>query len=445
MKAEAAAATRELGAWVTDLHWDKVPDRVQRRLGLVLLDSLGVTIVGARQAEQRALMAAWPVSPGRSPVLGGGSSTSVETAAWLNAMALVRLELDEGHKFAAGHPLAHGLPAVLALAAELGSAGVDTAAALLATYEVGARFGRATRLNPGSHPHGSWGVAGAAAGCARLLGLDAEAVAAAIDTGAGLPVAGHFDSALDGNPVRDAWMAASNLSGLAAARMAAAGVARCTGTAALSLGGLLGTFDPSALTDELGDRWDVELGYFKRHASCSFTHPAADAALRLREEIGLDAVGRIDSVVVETHRLAAGLDRTRWDERLAALFSIPFVVASALIHGQVGPSVSEPEFLFHPEVAGLAAKVSVQRADDLDARLPSERATRVRLTVDGMSRQVEVPNPIGDAAYHPLDEEQVLRLLTDLLDDPATVRAVHEVATGLPGCADVAPLLQRLA
>ena len=103
-----------------------------------------------------------------------------------------------------------------------------------------------------------------------------------------MPIAGHFASALDGNPVRDAWMSASNLSGLAAARMAAAGIARNTGTAATSLGELLGTFDPAALTAELGERWDVRNGYFKRHASCSFTHPVADAVLELRP----DAAGR---------------------------------------------------------------------------------------------------------------------------------------------------------
>ena len=79
-------------------------------------------------------------------------------------------------------------------------------------------------------------MAGAAAGCARLLGLDAAAVAAAIDTGAGMPVAAHFSSALDGNAVRNAWMGASNLSGLAAARLAAGGWRACTGTAASSLG-----------------------------------------------------------------------------------------------------------------------------------------------------------------------------------------------------------------
>ncbi|MCP2353565.1 2-methylcitrate dehydratase PrpD [Nonomuraea thailandensis] len=402
-----------------------------------------MTMVGARQPEQHELVRAWRPPEGPAPVVGGGRTTSVEAAAWLNAMALVRLEMDEGHKFAAGHPLAHGLPAVLALAADLGSSGEDTVAALVATYEVAARFGRATRLRSGFHPHGSWGVAGAAAGCARLLGLDAAAVAAAIDTGAGLPIAGHFSSALDGNPVRDAWMAASNLSGLAAARMAAAGVARCTGTAASSLGELVGSFDPLALDDALGERWDIELGYFKRHASCSFTHPVADAALELRA--GLADPTDVDEVMVETHFLASGLDRTYWNERLGALFSIPFVVAAALVHGRVDPSVSAPEHLHDPRVRELAGKVTVRRADDLDARLPGERAARVRLTAGGRTHQAEVPNPVGDAAYRPLSEQDVLALLAELLGDRIAVRTVHEVARELPACEDVTSTLQRLA
>ena len=249
---EAREATRALGAWASGVQWDAVDDVVRERLTLVLLDSLGVTLVGSRLPEQQALVEAWRPGAGPAPLVGSGRTTGVEAAAWLNATAMVRLELDEGNKYAAGHPAAHGLWGVLALAADLDSSGADTAAALLVAYEVAARFGRATRLRPGAHPHGSWGVAGAAAGCARLLGLDAAAVAAAIDTGAGMPVAAHFSSALDGNEVRNAWMGASNLAGLAAARLAAAGGAQCTGTAASSLGDRLGTFDPAALTDGLG-------------------------------------------------------------------------------------------------------------------------------------------------------------------------------------------------
>ncbi|WBB75886.1 MmgE/PrpD family protein [Micromonospora sp. WMMD1128] len=437
------AAVARLGAWTAGLRWADVPDAARDQLGLVLLDSLGVTAVGARQAEQRALAAAWRPGPGPAPLVGGGATTTVEAAAWLNATAMARLELDEGHKYAKGHPAAHGLPAVLALAADLGAPGPETMTALLAAYEVAARFGRATNLRSGLHPHGSWGVAGAAAGCARLLGLSGEGVAAAIDAGAGLPVAGHFASALDGNPVRDAWLGASNLSGLAAARMAAAGVARNTGTPAVSLGDVLGRFDPAPLTDGLGTRWDVRLGYFKRHAACSFTHPAADAALLLRAD-GL-ALDTVEEILVETHSLAGGLARTTWDSRLAALFSTPFVVAAALVHGAVDPAVSAEGRRDDPRVRELAGRVVLRVAPDLDARLPDERAARVTVRrVGAPPRVIEVPNPVGDAAHHPMAEGDVLALLGRLLDAD-TVGIVREVAAGLAGSADVGPDLRRLA
>lgn len=440
----ARSAAAALGEWVADLKWTHVPADAQDRLQLVLLDSLGVTVLGAGQPEQRALVEAWRPRPGPSALFGTGRTTTVEAAAWLNASALVRLELDEGHKLAKGHPSAHALPAVLALAGDLGSSGADTAAALMAAYEIAARFGRATSLRAGAHPHGSWGVAAAAAGCARLLGLSAEQIAAAVDTGAGLPIAGHFASALDGNPVRDAWMAASNASGLAAARMAAAGVARNTGTAATSLGGLLGTFDPAALVEGLGTRWDVRHGYFKRHASCSFTHPVADAVLAMRPSLPEDSAD-IDEVLVETHSLGAGLARRTWDSRLAALFSIPFVVAAAVVHGHVRPDVSSRSGLVDARVVALATRVSVRRAGDLDARLPNERAARVTIRTGGSELVVEVPNPVGDAAHQPLTEDGIVALLTDWLGDPPTVTALRDVAGRLPDVPDVRPLLQRLA
>ncbi len=441
----AIDATRQLGTWAAALRWDDVPQVAQGRLRLILIDTLGVMAVGAREPEQQRLVAAWHPASGPAPLVGANRLTTTEAAAWLNATALVRLELDEGHKYAKGHPAAHGFPAVLALAAETNATGPDTMAALVICYEVAARFGRATRLRPGTHPHGSWGVAGAAAGCARLLALRPDQVAAAIDTGSGMPIAGHFSSALDGNPVRDAWMSASNMSGIAAARMAVADIARNTGTAALSLGELLGEFDPGALTDALGERWDLTSGYFKRHASCSFTHPAVDAALAIREAMTPAQVASIDEIRVETHTLAAGLGRTEWNERLSALFSTPFVVAAALYHGNVHPAVSSEEQLQNPAVKALAAKVTIIRSDEFDARLPHERAARVTIRIGESEHVVDVPNPIGDSAYHPMGESEILSLLHSLLGDSAAVETIRSVVNALPSSQETMPLLQQLA
>ena len=445
VQAAAARETAALGEWVAALAWADVPASVSRRLRLVLVDLLGVAALGAQDPDQRRLVRAWDLLPGPAPVMGAGATTSVEAAAALNATALVRLELDEGNKYARGHPAAHGFPAVLALASALDAPGPDLLAALLAAYEVASRFGRATQLHAGLHPHGSWGVPGAAAGCARLLGLGPAATAAAIDAGSGMPVAAHFASALDGNRVRDSWVSAANLSGLCAARMARAGLASNTGTAARTLGEILGSFDPAELTAGLGQRWDVQLGYFKQHAACSFTHPAADAVLALRASGSLADPDRVDEVTVETHSLALGLDRTTWENRLSAMFSIPFVVATALVHGSVGPEASSERALADPRVRSLAQRVRVVPAADLDARLPAERGVRVRVLSGSGELVAERPNPVGDSDFHPLDEHRVVELLTRLLGDEGAVRQIVAVADGLADEPAAAGLLATLA
>jgi len=429
-----AAEVAVLGRWVSGLSWPDVPAAVRHRLRLVLTDVLAVTTIGARDPEQQRLVEAWEPAVGPAPLFGAGMATTVEAASWLNATALVRLELDEGNKFAKGHPAAHGFPAVLALAAARGVDAQTLLTALVVAYEVGSRFGRATSLRPGMHPHGSWGVAGAAAGCARVLGLDGDATAAAIDAASGMAVAAHFTSALDGNRVRDAWIGASNLSGLNAARMASAGIARNTGTAAHTLGALLGRFDATETTAELGTRWDIELGYFKQHAACSFTHPAADAVLELRESGRLPAPDAIDRITVETHSLAVSLNRTTWTDRLSAMFSIPFVVAAAAVHGSVGPEVSEGALLRDPRVRALAERVDVRGAADLDARLPDERAMRVTVVSGGQELVSERPNPIGDSAFHPFGQKGLHALLSRLLgsgeDATKIAAAVDSVFSG---------------
>ncbi|GHJ39230.1 MmgE/PrpD family protein [Streptomyces sp. TS71-3] len=450
-KEAARRHTADLGCWAARLSWSDVPDSVRERLSLVLLDTLAVTLAGARTEGQRRIRAAWPTPPGDAPVLGAGVLTQADTAAYLNATALVCSELDEGGKYAKGHPAGHAFPAILALAASMGSPGEATARALLAGYEVAARFGRATSLAPGVHPHGNWGVTGAAAGCAILLGLPASQVAAAVDTAAALPVAGHFDSALDGHRARDAWMAAAAVNGLAAARLAAAGVVRNTGTAALSLGRLLGDFDAPVLTGALGEDWQIEHNYFKRHAACSYTHPAADLALELRARhlstrTGAQVVDAVTEVRVDTHALAAPLNRTRWDGGLAAMFSIPYTVATALLDGAVAPGTADATEADRPDIHALARKVAVAEDPALTARLPRERPTRLTAVLEGGRRvELRAPGPVGDSDHHPFTPHSLAAVLADLLGDGALVDRLRRTADDLPAAGDVGPPLRELA
>lgn len=417
--ASTRSPLQTLARQAAGLSWSSIPAEVQDRTLLVLFDSLGVMLAGAATPEVQALAAQFG-EVGSSPLVGFGRATSADAACWVNGTAVCSLELDEGSKYARGHPAAHVLPAVLAVGA--GHRGSDWLAAFLAGYETAARFGRATRLRSGVHPHGTWGATGAAAAAARLARLDGDGMATAIDAATGLALAPHFDSALSGNPVRNLWVGAANAAGLAAARLAASGTAVYGDTASLTLGQVLGDFDPTPLARPFDERFDILGGYFKRHAACAYTHAPADAILALREN-GLFDPDDVETVTVETFAIAAGLNRTEWPTRLAAMFSIPYVAAAMLLDGSFGPDASSDARRADPVLGELARRVEVKATDEFETRLPERRGARVTVQMyDGSKRSAEVEQPIGDSAHHPLGWDEIRTKLSDLIGTDRTMR-----------------------
>jgi len=412
MTETVADAVRTLGARSQELIWAEIPDQVRDRTLLVIFDTLGVMMAGAATPEVQALADHHPET-GSAPLAGLGRWGSAFDSCWVNGFAVCSLELDEGNKYARGHPAAHVIPAALACGDHDGKSWL---VAVLAGYEVAARFGRATRLHHGVHPHGTWGATGAATTAAKLTGLDTDGVAAAIDAATGLSLAPHFESAFRGHPVRNLWVGAANSAGLAAARLAGAGTDRVDGTAATTYGDLIGTFDPVPLTVPFEERFEIMDGYFKRHAACAYTHPAADAALMLFEQDRRIKVEEVSSVSVETYQIASTLNRLEWPSRLAAMFSVPFVVAVTLLEGSFGPTATDEHHRSDPEVRDLAERVAVTATDEFERRLPERRGARVSVEMrDGSRRSAEVEQPVGDAAGQPFGWDQVRTKLTDLI------------------------------
>ncbi len=406
-----------LGRFVSEFRWGSAGPGLRQQLVLTLLDTLGVMIVGRpnpRDAGARGGLG--PAARVPRSCSGWRRSAGTGAAAYLNGVSAVTLELDEGNKYARGHPASHTFPAALAVAQERNASGAELAAALVVGYESASRFGRATRLKPGVHPHGNWGVAGAAAAVSRLVGLDPASTAAALDTAGGMALATPFESALVGNAVRNAWVGAANVSGLVAARMAAAGISSVDGTPASTLGGILGVLDPEELVTGLGSRFDLENGYFKRHASCSYTHPPADAVLDILAENPDLRPEQVSSVRVETHGIAAPLKRTECRTRLAAMFSIPYVVAAAMVEGNCHPAAFDDVRRRDPAIRRLMSVTRVVVTEEFDRRLPEDRGARVIVALeDGSMLVSEVPNPVGDVAHEPFGLRQIREKLEPLL------------------------------
>jgi 2-methylcitrate dehydratase PrpD len=398
--------TRTLAEFTADLVYDDLPDTTRDHLGLVVADTVGAIVGGNTLPEVAALADLESDSnPGEATILGTDRTAAPGHAALVNATGGTSLELDEGHKYAAGHPAIHVFPAVLAEAEVEGGASEDMLAALVAGYEVGTRVGRAcTPLDQTYHMHGLWGTVGTAAGVARYRNLDAETTTQALRMAASHALHTRFETALEGATVRNTYAGASNLAGIAVVNQAEAGFTGLDDGIERHLARVSKNFDAAALTDRLDDLWEVERGYFKQHAACRYTHPTLDAVGVLTEGRDVDP-DDVESVTVETYETAAQLTSTRPHNPLEAKFSIPFAVATMLTHGHSHKEAFTEE-AFDEVVFDLAERVSVTDAPDLSERVPDKRSARVTVTLaSGESLTQEIEQAAGGAEdpFEPAD------------------------------------------
>jgi 2-methylcitrate dehydratase PrpD len=127
------------------------------------------------------------------------------------------------------------------------------------------------------------------------------------------------------------------------------------------------------------------------------------------------------------------------------MFSIPYVVSVALRSGECSPRAFDEISRNDPDVRRLATKVNVSVDDALDAQLPEHRAAR--LTVHwaaGGVTVVEMENPIGDADFHPLSDDELLAKSAALLGSRDQALLVRDLSRELLLSGDVSPVLASL-
>ncbi len=399
-------AERDLATFAAELTFDELPDAVRDRTGLTVADTLGAIVGGSTDDAIRSLARRWTESmSGTATVLGtDGTETAPPLAAFCNGAAGTVLELDEGHRFAAGHPSIHVLPALLA-DAEVGYGNSEAfVRSFVAGYEVAVRTARALdTLESGYHPHGVWGAVGGAAAVARSRDLDPETTRTAMAIAANYAQHTRFEAATEGATVRNAYAGMSNLTALVAVDQAEAGftglddgIVRHLGLAAAD------EVDTAALSAGLGERWELAHGYFKIHAACRYTHPVLDGLTALDGDIDHTDV---ESVLVETYPAAAQLTETRPRNQLQAKFSIPFAVATALLTGETSPESFESEAIT-PEAKALADRVTVTVDDDIAARAPDQRGARVTIETGNGTVRKEIAAPKG-GDHDPVSEAEL--------------------------------------
>ncbi|HID53002.1 MAG TPA: MmgE/PrpD family protein [Anaerolineae bacterium] len=392
------AELHQLADFISGLTFEALPAAVVDRAQWVIRDTVGAVIGGMQEPEVAALAGyAAQNHPGAATLWGSGGRATPAWAALVHGTAGTTLEMDEGHAFARGHAAVHAVPTALALAEAAGASGREAVTAVVVGYEVAARAGVATRLRLSVHPFGAWGVLGAAAVAGWFKGMSGAQLAGALELAASYAITPSFETAYQGANVRNTFAGVINRAGLLAADFYELGFRGETGGLQTVFGEILGrTFDPAALVDGLGERYEIMRGYFKPYSACRYTHAAVDAALALRAAGAVDPA-QIEYIDVATYDIAAHLTDPAPQTPLAGRFSLPYVVAATLITGGAGPEIFTPEKLGDESILALARRVRVVEDPAFTALTPARRPARVVIVmVDGRRREQTVMGSKGD-------------------------------------------------
>lgn len=357
--------------------------------------------------------------------LASGRQATARTAAFINGTAAHTVEVDDIFREAIYHPGAPTIAAALALGQTTNGSGIKFLKAVVAGYEISTRIGVAMGRAHYRYWHntGTVGTFGAAAAAASLLDLDklryAHALCTCATFAAGLQQAFRMDSM--SKPLHAGHAAEA---GLLAAQAAAAGI---TGSLDVidgesGLGRAMSDApDWEQALASLGQDFNITRMTFKNHACCGHTFAPIDGALTLQARLGVVA-SDIQRIQIATYSPALEVAGNHHPVTAAeARFSIPYVVAVALLYGSVRLAAFTSQRLADLKVRELMKRIELSVDPTLDADFPHRRAARITIeTQNGQKFEFLQPIRKGDPEQ-PLSDtelsEKYLELVQPILGD----------------------------
>ena len=353
---------------IIDTKYENLPKEAIEATKKGILDTLGCIIGGASECQgEVGLVKEWGGKE-ESTILVFGGKVPAANAAWVNSDMAYALDYDGGGGGAGAlHDLVCTIPTALAISEARGSVtGKEFITAITVGEDLAIRLGIAGKEYGGFSPVGIVMVFGTAAIAAKILGLDKgkmlNALGFAFVRGAGShQVASDKVSAIR---MLSGW---SCRSGIEAALLAKRGL---TGVKNILEGpyGFFNLFpkvEPNinALTDQLGNRFEITRFRFKKYPCCGTTWAASEAALKLVLKFNI-APENIKRITVETAKFSNSIsghpltfDIKDTPEIFEAQFSQPYTVANAILRKSLKLEHFTLQYILDRDVIKLAKKV----------------------------------------------------------------------------------------
>ena len=385
----------------------EIPNATLHSAKLIVADCLGAIVGGMAEPEIRML--AESKGDNVFEILDGTKRVADETISFLFGTAGTVLEMDEGHQFAKGHPGMHIFPALLAAARNREFSGEEFLRAFIIGYDVGARIGLASNLNPNMHPHGTWGGLGAAAGLAVMNKMNAQEASEYLNIVSSLTLATSRKTMLEGATVRNSYTGVSNKMAHVGLMLLKAGfTGEQDGIKSIFGSVVSNKFDDKRAVELLGKRFEVSRNYFKLHACCRYNHAALDALWKIIEQHSeVKNINQIEKIEVQSYNLAAELKDQNPRNVLACKFSVPFAIATTLANLDSGVLSFTEHMRTNKNIQNLCQKVTIVEDTNMTGKLPNLRPADVYIQMaNGSTFKAQVTTNRGDW-QDPYSEEEL--------------------------------------
>jgi 2-methylcitrate dehydratase PrpD len=364
-----------LTEYVFKTQYSDLPGEAVDVTKMAILDAIGVTLGAGTIGEGCKTFIDLAVAGGgkkESTIIGFGTKVPSYMAAFANGALAHALDFEDAHEGALVHSNAAAVPAALALAEAVGNvSGKDLITAVTLGSDIVCRLGLAFNKNPldlGWYIPSILGAFGATTAAAKVLSLNTTQI---LDAFSLCLCQATCSAEIINSPqsiirsIRDSFAAKA---GVLSALLAKDGIRGFDfpfeGKAGLYHFYSQDDFNRELLLKDFGKVYESAKISFKPWPSCRGTHSYIEATLELAEETnaGPDDVDSIEIQVGEkslNRKLCEPLDRKRHPKTaIDAKFSIPFTVASALVHGEITLNSFNTQALDDAQVSATADKIS---------------------------------------------------------------------------------------
>jgi 2-methylcitrate dehydratase len=407
----------QLAEFAVGSSYEDISEAAREQLKIRTLDGLGCAL-GALDGEPvrmiRELVAAFGGAP--LATLIGGGRTAPDRAAFYNGALVRYLDFNDSYpaRSETCHPSDNVAP-VLAAAEHAGAGGKDFLTALAVAYQVQCRLSDAAPVRAKGFDHTTQGSYAVAAGVSRALGLSRERAANAI------AICGAAFNAL--RVTRTG--ALSHWKGLAYPNTAFGG----THAVFLAMHGITGPLEVfegrKGFMETIAGRFEIDWSkedlervtrtVLKKYNAEMHSQSAIEGILELQREHGFrgEDVERIEADIFDVaYNIIGGGqegDKTVVRTKEQADHSLPYILAVAVLDGEVMPEQYRPERIVRDDVQRLLRKITVRPDAEFSWRFPDEAPCRLRVELRGGGVLTKEMRDWEGYSTHPMPWASVLR------------------------------------